>query len=252
VKEGAPLYTIADYNTLWLLFDAYEMDLPWLAPGQEVDVTLAARPGRVFKGTIEFIEKEVSSETRTTNVRVVLDNQDHELKPGMFANVTVHARLGPDGEVVKPQMEGRYYCYMHPEVRMDEPGECPICGMPVELHTPDEEKAASGAPRVLSIPRTAVLDTGERQIVYVMALPPKYEQQPDGEWVELDPAEFEAREVVLGPRAGKWVAVVDGLEAGEKVVTEGNFLIDSQMELLGKTSLLAPEGGSSADPHAGH
>ena len=73
-----------------------------------------------------------------------------------------------------------------------------------------------------------------------------------GEWEEVAPAEFEAREVVLGPRAGQWVAVVDGLRAGERVVTQGNFLIDSQMELLGKTSLLQPGGGKAADPHAGH
>ncbi|GMV44562.1 MAG: hypothetical protein AMXMBFR64_62780 [Myxococcales bacterium] len=77
---SAPLYTIADYERLWLLFEATERDLPWIAPGQPVDVSLAAWPGRAFAGTVEFIHAAVDPVTRTTKVRVVLDNRERLLK----------------------------------------------------------------------------------------------------------------------------------------------------------------------------
>ncbi|HEV7506582.1 MAG TPA: efflux RND transporter periplasmic adaptor subunit [Thermoanaerobaculia bacterium] len=69
--------------------------------------------------------------------------------------------------------------------------------------------------RGLAIPRSAVLDTGVRQIVYV----------------QMAPGRFAGREVRLGPAAGDLVQVVQGLSAGEQVVTSANFLIDSQSQL---------------------
>jgi len=251
VMEGTPLYTIADYDTLWLSFDAYEADLPWVAEGQDVELTFEAHPGRVFDGTIEFINKAVDEMTRTIKVRVVLDNVEHLLSPGMFANVIIQAQLGADGKLLSRGLSGRYTCYMHPEVHADEPGLCPICGMPVELHAAVAQPGAA-EPRLLSVPQSAVLDTGERQLVYVMSTPPRFAQQ-GAAWVELEPAAFEAREVVLGPRGDDFVAVIDGLKEGERVATHGNFLIDSQMQFLGKPSLLSPSGsGATPDPHLGH
>ena len=67
----------------------------------------------------------------------------------------------------------------------------------------------------LAIPKSAVLDTGVRQVVYV----------------QISPGRFESREVRLGPPAGDLVQVVQGLAAGEQVVTSANFLIDSQSQL---------------------
>jgi membrane fusion protein, copper/silver efflux system len=69
--------------------------------------------------------------------------------------------------------------------------------------------------RGLAIPRSAVIDTGVRQVVYVQAAPGR----------------FVGREVRLGPAAGDLVQVAAGLAAGERVVTAGNFLIDSQSQL---------------------
>jgi Cu(I)/Ag(I) efflux system membrane fusion protein len=69
--------------------------------------------------------------------------------------------------------------------------------------------------RGLAIPKSSVLDTGVRQIVYV----------------QLSPGRFAGREVRLGPPAGDLVQVLQGLNAGEQVVTSANFLIDSQSQL---------------------
>ncbi len=69
--------------------------------------------------------------------------------------------------------------------------------------------------RKLSIPESAVLDSGAEQIVFVA----------------LDGGYFEPRKVQLGDRVDNRVIVLSGLKAGEKIVTSGNFLIDSESKL---------------------
>ena len=67
----------------------------------------------------------------------------------------------------------------------------------------------------LAVPEEAVVDTGERQVVFVA--------KPDGY--------FEKREVKLGEKAGNYYKVISGLSEGEEVVTSGNFFIDSESAL---------------------
>jgi Cu(I)/Ag(I) efflux system membrane fusion protein len=81
-------------------------------------------------------------------------------------------------------------------------------------------------PEPLVIPRSAVLLTGKRAVVYV--------RDPSTE-----APTFEGREVVLGPRAGEQYVVEEGLEEGESVVTNGAFKIDSALQIQGKPSLLS-------------
>jgi len=71
-----------------------------------------------------------------------------------------------------------------------------------------------------------VLDSGTRRIVYV----------------EKARGLFEPRELTLGPRAGAYYPVLSGISAGERVVTRGNFLIDSQFQVTGHPSLFYPGG----------
>ncbi len=70
---------------------------------------------------------------------------------------------------------------------------------------------------VLAVPRTAVIDTGMKTLVYVAK----------GKGV------FEGREVQLGPGGEEFYPVLAGLQEGERVVTQGSFLIDSQTRLTG-------------------
>jgi multidrug efflux pump subunit AcrA (membrane-fusion protein) len=65
------------------------------------------------------------------------------------------------------------------------------------------------------VPQSAVLDSGERQTVFV-ALPDGY---------------FEPREIKTGVKLDEKIAVLSGLRPGEKIVTSGNFLIDSESRL---------------------
>ena len=61
---------------------------------------------------------------------------------------------------------------------------------------------------------------------------------------------YEGREVLLGPRAGDFYIVREGLSEGEQVVVNGNFKIDSAIQVLAKPSMMSPEGGIKASGHA--
>src|SRR5207245_2583794 len=68
---------------------------------------------------------------------------------------------------------------------------------------------------VLSVPESAVIDTGTRKVVYV----------------ESGPGVFEGRAVVLGPRSGDRYPVLEGLAPGDRVAAAGAFLIDAETRL---------------------
>ena len=74
VKEGEPLFELGDFTTMWFKFDAYERDLAWLRPGQAVEITTAALPGRVFTNAVAFIDPNVDAVTRSAKVRVEIPN----------------------------------------------------------------------------------------------------------------------------------------------------------------------------------
>ena len=63
---------------------------------------------------------------------------------------------------------------------------------------------------------------------------------------------YEGREVVLGPRSGDYYLVREGLEEGESVVVNGNFKIDSAIQILARPSMMNPEAGGSAPAHHNH
>ena len=86
-------FTVADIDTMWMLAEVAEADSPAFRVGQEVRVTLAAFPGRVFDGKITTIGASVDANTRRVMVRSVISDPQHELRSGMFANFVI--RLGP-------------------------------------------------------------------------------------------------------------------------------------------------------------
>lgn len=193
VATGAEIYNIADLSSLWVVFDAYETDLPWLREGQKVEFTTPSLPGQKFTAKITFIEPLVNQQTRTVAVRAVADNRQGFLKPDMFVSGVVKADIGKSG------------------------------GMG-QLASGDK----AGNPPLV-IPASAALITGTRAVVYVE------EQRADSEIV------YQGREVVLGPRVGDYYVVSSGLKEGERVVTNGAFKIDSELQIHAKASMMSPE-----------
>jgi len=92
--------------------------------------------------------------------------------------------------------------------------------------------------QLLNIPSTAVLWTGERSVVYVKSSP--------------DEPIFEMQEVKLGNSIGDSYEVLNGLENGDEIVTNGTFTIDAAAQLQGKKSMMNKEGGKVMTGHEGH
>lgn len=236
IKTGDILFRIADLSVLWLPLEAFETDLQWLRYGQDVEFDVVSFPGERFGGRIVFIDPVLNDRTRTVGIRVEVPNPDGRLKPGMFARAIVHSRVASGGQVIAPELAGKWISPMHPEIIKDGPGTCDVCGMdlvPVEslgYATVVEDELP------LVVPATAVLRTGKRAVVYV-ALPGR------------DKPTFEGREITLGQRAGDVYLIVDGLQEGDEVVTHGAFKIDSALQIRARPSMMSPSGGGTVPGH---
>ncbi|MBX3747019.1 MAG: efflux RND transporter periplasmic adaptor subunit [Verrucomicrobiae bacterium] len=232
VTTGSVMLRIADLSAVWVVFDAFEIDKPWLRFGQSVTFTAEAIPGETFAGRIAFIPPVLDTASRTFKVRANVENAHLLLRPGMFVTGTVQARVAGNRVLLDPSLEGRWISPMHPEIVKDAPGACDVCGMPL---VPIEQLGYSlpnDLPPPLVVPASAVLRTGRRAVVYV--------EVPNRE----DPI-YEGREITLGPRAGDLHIVASGLDAGERVVVNGAFKLDSALQLLAKPSMM-----SAPDPDA--
>lgn len=238
VRVGDRIYSVADLTQVWVMLDAYEADLSWLRYGQKVTFSTEAYPGEKFEGRIAFIDPVVNDRTRTVKVRVNLANPRGRLKPDMFVSGSVHSCVAAGGKVIDPDLAGKWISPMHPEIVQEKPGNCPKCGMPLKRAEELGYVAADDLRDVqpLVIPRSAALVTGTRAIVYV-ELPGR--KQPT----------YEGREIVLGPRAGDYYLVRSGLKKGEMVVTNGNFRLDSALQIQAKPSMMTPEGGGGGGHH---
>ena len=104
LSQGTPLYEIADLSHVWVLFDAYESDLPWIRKGDKVTFTLQSQPGKEYSGAITFIDPVIDPVNRVARVRLEMANSANTFKPEMFVTGLVKARLASIGEsLVIPQ-----------------------------------------------------------------------------------------------------------------------------------------------------
>jgi len=93
VNAGSVLFDVADLSNVWVLFDAYESDLPFLQTGNKLTFTVEALPGVKFAAIIRFIDPVVDPTNRVSRVRVEVTNASGRLKPEMFATGIVQANL---------------------------------------------------------------------------------------------------------------------------------------------------------------
>ena len=237
LDTGDPIATVSNLSRLWLDLEAYESQLSMLRWGLPVTFTVEAHPGEMFEGRVSFIEPIVDERTRTAAVRVAVDNTDRRLKPGMFATAVVRAKIAADGAVISDELAGKWVSPMHPTVVKDSPGTCDVCGMDlVSAESLGIVGDSSQAVMPMVIPRTAVLFTGTRSVVYV--------QVPD-----QDEPTYEGRTIELGSRAGDYYTVRSGINEGDQVAVHGAFRIDSAMQILAKPSMMMPSGGASGSGH---
>ncbi|MGA9521701.1 MAG: efflux RND transporter periplasmic adaptor subunit [Myxococcaceae bacterium] len=94
VEPGMKLFRIVPLDRVWVEADVYEADLPHVKVGQTATVTLPFLPGRKFEGKVKYVYPYLEGATRTGKIRLELPNQDLELKPDMYADITFHRDLG--------------------------------------------------------------------------------------------------------------------------------------------------------------
>lgn len=176
VKQGQPLLKIANLGRVWVMFQVYEADLPFIHKGAEVQFTCEAMPGKTFRGRVSFVDPVLGGASRTAGVRV---------------------EMGNAGGVFKPEMN--------------------VSGI-VASHLPQYSDD-------IVVPKSAVLWTGTRSVVYV--------KEEDGGMPV-----FHLREVTLGPSLPDGYVITDGLAEGEEIVTNGAFAIDASAQLDGKRSMM--------------
>ena len=165
IEATAPLLELADIDSVWVTVDYPQTQAQLLKAGSEVVASADGWPGETFPGRVSELLPQLDSATRTLKARIVLDNPQHKLKPGMFLSVT--------------------------------------------------RPAGQSLPPVLAIPEEALIDTGNARRVLVA----------DGE------GHFRPVAVVTGMTASGWTQVQSGLKEGDRVVTSGQFLIDSEASL---------------------
>ncbi|MFN4623168.1 efflux RND transporter periplasmic adaptor subunit [Klebsiella pasteurii] len=165
VTATQPLFELASLDPVWIVIDYPQSQASLLRVGSQVTAASSSWPGTTFQGTVSELLPDLEATTRTLKARVVLNNPQHQLKPGMYLNV----------ELAEAQ-QGR---------------------------------------EVLTIPEEALIATGTSNRVLIA----------DGE------GHFRPVEVTAGRTQDGLVEVTSGLEEGQKVVTSGQFLIDSEASL---------------------
>lgn len=104
VMAGMDLYKIADLSVVWAIADIYQMDLPWIKLGQNVELELSYLPGKKYQGKVTYIYPFLNDETKTVKVRTEVRNtSNYDFKPGMFATVKFVSPVSINAIVVPSQ-----------------------------------------------------------------------------------------------------------------------------------------------------
>lgn len=165
MRPGERIYRLADLSSVWVHAQIHEQDLAFVRAGQEVAVRATYGPERKFAGAVQLLLPQVEEQTRTVTARIVLPNTDGFLRPGMFVDVRLAARL---------------------------------------------------AESAVLVPELAVLRSGEHNTVFLAR----------------EGGTFEPREIQLGARSeGGFYEVLAGLDEGDRIVTSGQFMLDSESQL---------------------
>lgn len=85
--EGDPLFTISDLNEVWVMVDIYATNVQHIETGMDVNISILSYPDATFTGKIGAISQVLDSEAKVVKARVVLENKDLRLKPGMMVDV---------------------------------------------------------------------------------------------------------------------------------------------------------------------
>ncbi len=89
ISTNATVFTLMDLETMKVMVNVLEKDIPAVTVGTDAVVAVDAYPNKQFTGKVGRLSQALDLSTRTMAVEVDIPNPDHVLKPGMFANVTL-------------------------------------------------------------------------------------------------------------------------------------------------------------------
>jgi Cu(I)/Ag(I) efflux system membrane fusion protein len=202
VEEGTPLYDVADLSSVWIQAQVYEDDMAFLPADQLYDPPVDDPSSLPVTATTRAFPGEIFRGVLT----FVYPHVDQQSR-----TVTVRFELPNPGHKLRPGMTANVTLLV-------QPSRVPILSEAVE-HDPDRAaQLATG--QVWALPESSVIDTGSQKIVYRETLPGVYE----GVQVVIGPK-------MIGPENVIYYPLVSGLEAGDRVVTAGSFLVDAETRL---------------------
>lgn len=117
IMAGMPLLKIADLSNLWLIADVYEYELSKISIGSKAYITFKFLPGKVYEGKVSFIYPTLDEKTRIVKVRIDVPNRG-ELKPAMFANITIEGKstglkpVVPENAVIRSGLKDIVILYL--------------------------------------------------------------------------------------------------------------------------------------------
>jgi membrane fusion protein, heavy metal efflux system len=155
--ETESILTVSDLKTLWVLADVPESRLREVTKGAKATVTVAAHPEREFEGTLALVSSELDPATRTVRVRIVVDNREELLLPGMFASteISVSPVEGSEEPVISVVEEA---------VQTVEGEQAVFVPVPGEENTFAKRQVATGKPIGGKVPIFAGLKEGEKYV----------------------------------------------------------------------------------------
>ncbi|RKY42021.1 MAG: hypothetical protein DRP85_04235 [Candidatus Makaraimicrobium thalassicum] len=105
-----------DLSEVYAAFDVIEEDSPKIELGQNVEIFLDAYPAATYTGTVDMISPLIEGRTRTQKLKIELENEENELKPGMFARAIVNTYEKKDALIIPSsafkKKENKYFVYV--------------------------------------------------------------------------------------------------------------------------------------------
>ena len=192
MSPGQAMVWLQALDPIWVDFPVPEGTIGKFKIGSAIELTAEAYPGQLFKGEVEAFDAKLGQDTRTLMVRATVPNPDRKLLPGMFANVAVLA--GSAKELVT----------------------VPRTAVTYSLYGDSVWVVTEGAPE----PDTSPAPTASAEPVASAAAA---DVAPVGSIPAEPKLTVERRFVRVGPTEGDRVAILEGVKAGEQVVTSGQL-----------------------------
>ncbi|MGD9020347.1 MAG: efflux RND transporter periplasmic adaptor subunit [Lysobacterales bacterium] len=95
VQPHTTTMSLADLSSVWLQAEVFESQAGWVAAGQAAEARLDYLPGAVFAGQVDYVYPVLDAKTRTLRVRLRFDNPNEQLKPNMYARVSINSTVKP-------------------------------------------------------------------------------------------------------------------------------------------------------------